>query len=95
MLPQAGAKVMAQCGLKKGLKAFGKHGAKSVQTESSQIYMRNTFTSTKIENITPERCRKAIESLILPEEKRSRNIKIRMCADGRKKREDVNGVCSM
>jgi len=38
MLPQAGAKVMAKYGLKGGLKAFGKHCAESVQTESSQIH---------------------------------------------------------
>ncbi len=52
--------------------------------------MRNTFTPTKIEDLKREQCRKAIESLIFLEEKRSGNIKSRMCVDGRKQREDKN-----
>ncbi len=90
MLPYTGARVMAQYGLKKGLKAFGVRGAESVQAELSQIHMRNTFTPTKMEDLTPAQCRKAIESLIFLEEKRSGDIKSRMCADGRKQREDID-----
>jgi hypothetical protein len=72
------------------LDAFGKHSAESVQAELSQIYMPNTFTHTKIEDLTPEQHRKAIESLIILEEKHSGNIKSRMCSDGRKQRADIN-----
>ncbi|KAL7518066.1 hypothetical protein ACHAWX_002924 [Stephanocyclus meneghinianus] len=81
---------MSQYSLKRGLKAFGKLGAESIQAELSQIHMRNTFTPTRIENLTTEQCRKSIESLIFLEEKHSGNIKSRMCADGRKQKEDIN-----
>ena len=40
MLPWAGAKVIAQYGLKRELNAFGKHGAESIQAELSQIHMQ-------------------------------------------------------
>jgi hypothetical protein len=72
------------------LKAFGKHGAESVQAELSQIHLWNTFTPTKLEDLTPDQCRKAIESLIFLEEKCSGDIKSRMCADGRKQRNDIS-----
>lgn len=48
MFAQAGAKVMTQYGLKKGLKAFGMCGAESVQAEFCQIHMQNTFTQLKL-----------------------------------------------
>ena len=54
MLPQAGANIMTQYGLKRGLKAFGKHCAESVQAELLQIHIENTFTLTKIEDLMPD-----------------------------------------
>ena len=87
IMPRVAHHVMVQMSLKQGLREFGDRGREAVTAELQQIHMKDTFMPKHLRELTPSQRSKALESLIFLEEKRTGEIKGRMCADGRKQRE--------
>ena len=87
-LPMVAHKVMLHMAMKKGLREFGARGETAVSTELMQIHMQNTFKPEYFNDLTQQQRRKALESLLFLNEKRTGEIKGRMCANGSTQRED-------
>ena len=82
-------KVMVQMALKQGLKEYGLRGEKAVSSELMQIHsMQDIFKPAHYTDLTWVQRRKALESLLFLEEKKTGNIKGRMCANGSKQRDE-------
>ena len=89
VVPEVAHKVMVRMALKRGLKTFGVRGEEAVANELLQIYMRDTFTPKKMEDLSNLEHKKALESLLFLEEKQSGKLKGWMCAYGRKQHEVI------
>lgn len=68
--------------LKSGLKKFGERGEQAAYKEMHQLHNRNVWMPIKLEKLTNEERRRAMESLIFLTEKRDGIVKARTCADG-------------
>jgi hypothetical protein len=68
--------------LRKGLKVFKDKGHAAALGEVGQLHHRSVFEPINIANLTPDEKRHAMESLIFLTEKRSGEVKARMCANG-------------
>mmetsp|Transcript_26671 Transcript_26671/g.56142 ORF Transcript_26671/g.56142 Transcript_26671/m.56142 type:complete len:625 (+) Transcript_26671:3224-5098(+) len=90
MMPHVTHKVMLQLSIRQGLKQFGSRGKEAVTKELNQIHLRDTFTPKTLPELTPLQRRRALESLLFLEEKRSGKVKGRMCANGRKQRDTMS-----
>src|SRR5210317_1748750 len=84
---QLTAKLMQQVSQKEGLRRFGEEGNKAALAEMEQLHMRDTFKPVLPSNLTPEKKKEVLESIMLLKQKRDGTIKGRNCADGRKQRE--------
>ena len=73
--------------LKKGIKKFGERGVAAALTEMEQLHQRDCWKPRKVEDLTPEQKKKALDSLLFLTEKRDGRIKGRHCANGSKQRE--------
>src|SRR5210317_575036 len=84
---QLTAKLMQQVSLREGLIRFGEKGNMAALAEMEQLHMRDAFKPVLPSNLTPEKKKEVLESIILLKQKRDGTIKGRNCADGRKQRE--------
>src|SRR5210317_1045814 len=84
---QLTAKLMQQVSLREGLRRFGEEGNRAVLAEMEQLHMRDTFKPVLPSNLTPEKKKEVLESIMLLKQKRDGTIKGRNCDDGRKQRE--------
>src|SRR5210317_1366865 len=84
---QLTAKLMQQVSLREGLRRFGEEGNRAALAEMEQLHMRDTFKPVLPSNLTPEKKKEVLESIMLLKQKRDGTIKGRNCADGRKQRE--------
>jgi hypothetical protein len=78
---------MTQYSLNRGLRKFKVKGEKDVEKELEQLHLKETFAPVEVKDLTPTQKKAALESLMFLKEKRDGSIKVRVCADGRKKRE--------
>src|SRR5210317_402532 len=69
------AKLMQQVSLREGLKRFGEEGNKAVLAEMEQLHMRDTFRPVLPSNLTPEKKKEVLESIMLLKQKRDGTIK--------------------
>ena len=76
--------------LKQGIKRFGNKGKEAAKTEMEQLHMRNCFVPRKVNEMTSEQRKKALESLLFVTEKRDGRIKARHCANGSAQRQWMN-----
>ena len=73
--------------LKKGTQKFGEPRAvSSARKETEQMHQRVAFEPVDPSKLTPTERKKAMHSLIFPQEKNSDEAKARTCADGQKQR---------
>ena len=70
-------------GLKAGIKKFGDKGLLSVKKELKQMHDLTVFVPVKADLLAAEQKEKAIHSLLNLKEKRSKEVKSRLLADGR------------
>ena len=68
--------------LKQGMKKFGDRGKKAAYKEMSQLHKRVVFQPVRVESLTPQERRRAMESLMFLVEKRDKTVKARTCANG-------------
>ena len=68
--------------LKKGLKAFGNRAKQAAYKEMSQLHRRMVFKPVKVETLTLQERKRAMESLMFLVEKRDKSIKARTVANG-------------
>jgi len=68
--------------LKKGLRKFGKRGESSALKEMKQLDDREVYYPIRIEDLTDQERKRAMESLIFMVEKRDGTLKSRFCANG-------------
>lgn len=87
VMPRVAHKVMVQLSLRQGLQQFGDCSQDAVSAELQQIHMKQTFHPNHFKELSGLQREKALESLILLEERRTGKIKGQMCADGRKQRD--------
>ena len=86
---QFAAYIMQQLSLKEGIKKFGKKGDKAAYAEMEQQHLRETFRPVLPSNLTPEKKKEVLESIMLLKEKKDGTVKGRNVADGRKQREFI------
>ena len=72
--------------LQKGLKKFGQHGKDSAMLEMKQLNDCTCFQPIRIEDMSLEEKKRAVESLIFLTEKKDERIKSRTCINGSKQR---------
>ena len=70
-------------GLRAGIKKFGEKGLTSVKKELKQMHDLTVFVPVEADSLTAKQKSKAIRSLINLKEKRTKEIKTRLLADGR------------
>ena len=68
--------------LKKGLEKFGVRGKQAAYKEMKQLHKRVVFKPVKVETLTPQERKRAMESLMFLVEKRDKIIKARTVANG-------------
>ncbi len=73
-------------GLGAGIKKFGEKGLASVRKELKQMHNLTVFVPVDADLLTAEQKSKAIRSLVNLKEKRTKEVKTRLLADGRCKR---------
>ena len=73
--------------LNKGIKKFGIEGKRAAYKEMRQLYDRVVFKPVRVESLTDLERQRAMESLIFLTEKRDKQIKARVCANGSAQRE--------
>ena len=71
-----------------GLKKFKEKGEAGVTKELKQMHDMDVFRPVERESLSKEEKAKAVASLMFLKEKRDHSVKARMCADGRKQRDD-------
>ena len=81
--------VMMQLSLKKGLKEFGKEGEEAAIKEMQQHHDMETFRPRYALELTGDKRREPLSSLMHLKKKRNGKIKGRSCADGRPQRKVV------
>jgi hypothetical protein len=78
--------VLTQCGVKQGLKKFGKSGEEAVTVELKQLHDRDVIVPVHAGDLTRQEKQRALAYLMFLKQKRCGRIKGRGCADGRKQR---------
>ena len=73
--------------LNKGIKKFGIEGKRAAYKEMRQLHDRVVFKPVRVESLTDLERQRAMESLIFLTEKRDKQIKARVCANGSTQRE--------
>ena len=68
--------------LKQGERKFGDRAKHAAYEEMDQLDKRTVFDPIKVEDLTPEEKKRAMESLIFLAEKRDGRLKARSCANG-------------
>ena len=68
--------------LQKGIKKSGIEAKRAAFKEMKQLHERMVFVPIKVESLTKQERKRAMESLIFLVEKRDKSIKSRTCADG-------------
>ena len=81
--------VMQQYSLKKGLEKFGERGDKAAYAEMEQQHLRNSFIPVLPKDISPEKRKRVLESLMLITEKDNGEVKGRNCANGSTQRQHI------
>ena len=81
---------MQQLSLKEGIKKFGEKGDKAAHAEMKQLHLRETFKPVLPKNLTPEKKKRVLESIMLLKEKKDGTIKGLNCADGRRQRDFIS-----
>ena len=76
--------------LQKGIKKFGVKGKQAAYKEMRQLHDRIVFTPVRVESLTAQERKRAMESLIFLVEKRDGRIKARTCANGSTQREYIS-----
>ena len=79
---------LVQYSLGAGMKKFQERGVSGVSKELTQMHNMNVFRPVEKNTLMKEERAKAVASLMFLKEKRDKSVKARMCADGRKQRED-------
>jgi hypothetical protein len=79
---------LAQYSITAGLKKFKEKGEAGVTKELTQMHDMTVFRPVFKEALSKEERAKALASLMFLKEKRDKTVKARMCADGRKQRDD-------
>ncbi len=72
-----------------GIKWFGKQGKSAVTKELNQFNKYEVFEPQHANDLSEDDKRKALSSLIFLKEKKDRNIKARLCANGNPQREHI------
>jgi hypothetical protein len=72
-----------------GIKRFGKQGESAVTKELDQFNKFEVFEPQHANDLSEEDNRKALSSLIFLKEKKDKNIKARLCANGNPQREHI------
>ena len=73
--------------LKRGIEKFGRKGFDAAKGEMQQLHDRDCWQPIKLQSMTKDERRKALESLIFLVEKKDGRIKARHCANGSKQRQ--------
>ena len=68
--------------LKKGLEKFGVRARQAAYKEMKQLHKRIVFKPVKVENLTVQERKRAMESLMFLVEKRDKRVKARTVANG-------------
>ncbi|KAL3810038.1 hypothetical protein ACHAXA_000207 [Cyclostephanos tholiformis] len=79
---------LVQYSITAGIKKFKDRGEAGVSKELTQMHDMQVFRPIKKEDLSHGEKKKALSSLMFLKEKRDKTVKARMCADGRKQRED-------
>ena len=76
------AYLLTQYNLKPGLWKFGAKGEKAALKEMTQLHIMDTWTPMEAEKLLREQRMRALSSLFFIKEKRTRDIKGRVCRNG-------------
>jgi hypothetical protein len=71
-----------------GIKKFQERGKAGITKELAQMHKMDVFQPVARESLSKEERAKALTLLMFLKEKREKSVKVRMCANGRKKRGD-------
>ncbi len=71
-----------------GLKKFKEKGEASISKELKQMHDMEVFRPVEDRSLTKKEKAKAVALLVFLKEKRDHSVKVRMCADGQKQRDD-------
>ena len=73
--------------LRSGLRKFGEKGKESTRSEMQQLVDREVFYAIRVDELTMQERKRAMESLLFIVEKRDGRVKSRFCANGSTQRE--------
>ncbi|KAL7464347.1 hypothetical protein ACHAXS_004676 [Conticribra weissflogii] len=82
--------VFTQYSLRAGLRRFKEKGEQAIKQELQQLHDMDVFVPVPESNLSADQKRKALSTVTFIKEKRDKRVKGRVCADGRKQREEFS-----